>query len=151
MSPLWFNLRQHGAKGTRASPADIATGWSVHVSKPPRSKHCASPLKLTGPSAEFCRALMELPIFHIDAFTSRNFAGNPAAVVILEQGWLADSLLQAIAAENNLSETAFVITAFPNPFPSDGSLPKSRSISADTRRWLQHSSCFITISPLRAR
>jgi PhzF family phenazine biosynthesis protein len=59
---------------------------------------------------------MELPIFHIDAFADRNFAGNPAAVVILEQGWLADGLLQAIAAENNLSETAFVLAAS-QPFP----------------------------------
>jgi len=52
---------------------------------------------------------MELPIFQIDAFTSRRFGGNPAAVVILHEAWLADELLQAIAAENNLSETAFVL------------------------------------------
>lgn len=55
---------------------------------------------------------MKLPIYHLDAFTDRPFAGNPAAVVILET-WLDDALLQAIAAENNLSETAFVI-------PGDG-------------------------------
>jgi predicted PhzF superfamily epimerase YddE/YHI9 len=54
---------------------------------------------------------VELPIFQIDAFTSRNFAGNPAAVVILEEDWLGDELLQAIATENNLSETAFVLTS----------------------------------------
>lgn len=52
---------------------------------------------------------MKLPLFHVDAFTSRIFGGNPAAVVILEENWLADELLHAIAAENNLSETAFVI------------------------------------------
>jgi predicted PhzF superfamily epimerase YddE/YHI9 len=80
-------------------------------------------VKADGPVGKVCRALMELPIFHIDAFTSRNFAGNPAAVVILEQGWLADSLLQAIAAENNLSETAFVITAS-QPFPLRWFTPK---------------------------
>jgi predicted PhzF superfamily epimerase YddE/YHI9 len=51
---------------------------------------------------------MRLPIYQIDAFTSRLFAGNPAAVVTLEH-WLPDDLLQKIAAENNLSETAFVI------------------------------------------
>ena len=51
---------------------------------------------------------MRLPIFQLDAFTSRLFAGNPAAVVILEE-WLPDDVLQAIARENNLSETAFVI------------------------------------------
>jgi PhzF family phenazine biosynthesis protein len=53
---------------------------------------------------------MELPIFQVDAFSRRRFGGNPAAVVILERDWLADELLQAIAAENNLSETAFVLT-----------------------------------------
>ncbi|MDX2152542.1 MAG: PhzF family phenazine biosynthesis protein [Bryobacteraceae bacterium] len=51
---------------------------------------------------------MKLPLYQVDAFTSRPFAGNPAAVVPLEN-WLADSTLQAIAAENNLSETAFFV------------------------------------------
>lgn len=51
---------------------------------------------------------MKLAIYQIDAFTSRLFGGNPAAVVVLEE-WLADEVLQAIAAENNLSETAFVL------------------------------------------
>ena len=51
---------------------------------------------------------MKLPLYQIDAFTSRLFRGNPAAVVIL-QDWLSDEVLQAISAENNLSETAFVI------------------------------------------
>jgi predicted PhzF superfamily epimerase YddE/YHI9 len=51
---------------------------------------------------------MRLPLFQIDAFTSRLFGGNPAAVVLLDD-WLADAVLLAIAAENNLSETAFVI------------------------------------------
>jgi PhzF family phenazine biosynthesis protein len=51
---------------------------------------------------------MKLPIYQIDAFTSRLFSGNPAAVVLLEK-WLPDATLQNIAAENNLSETAFVI------------------------------------------
>jgi PhzF family phenazine biosynthesis protein len=48
------------------------------------------------------------PIFQIDAFTTRRFAGNPAAVMPLE-GFLADSTLQSIAAENNLAETAFLV------------------------------------------
>jgi len=43
----------------------------------------------------------------IDAFTDRRFAGNPAAVCVLDE-WLPDEVLQAIAAENNLAETAFV-------------------------------------------
>lgn len=51
---------------------------------------------------------MKLPIYQVDAFTSRLFAGNPAAVVLLEE-WLPDATLAAIAAENNLAETAFVI------------------------------------------
>lgn len=51
---------------------------------------------------------MKLPLYQVDAFTNRLFAGNPAAVVILD-GWLPDEVLQAIAAENNLAETAFVI------------------------------------------
>ena len=66
---------------------------------------------------------MELPIFQIDAFTSRSFGGNPAAVVVLAEEWLADELLQAIAAENNLSETAFVLTRF-QPFPLRWFTPK---------------------------
>jgi PhzF family phenazine biosynthesis protein len=48
------------------------------------------------------------PIHQIDAFTSRLFAGNPAAVVTLD-AWLPDEVMQAIAAENNLAETAFVV------------------------------------------
>lgn len=51
---------------------------------------------------------MKLRIFQVDAFTGRVFAGNPAAVVPLE-GWLDDATLQAIAAENNVAETAFFI------------------------------------------
>ena len=51
---------------------------------------------------------MRLPIYQVDAFTDRVFAGNPAAVVPLES-WLPDAQLQAIAAENNLAETAFFI------------------------------------------
>jgi PhzF family phenazine biosynthesis protein len=51
---------------------------------------------------------MPIPLFQIDAFTSRLFAGNPAAVCPLEK-WLDDRTLQAIAAENNLSETAFYV------------------------------------------
>ncbi|MFB3778016.1 MAG: PhzF family phenazine biosynthesis protein [Bryobacteraceae bacterium] len=51
---------------------------------------------------------MRIPLYQIDAFTSRLFAGNPAAVCPLEE-WLEDGVLQAIAAENNLSETAFFV------------------------------------------
>lgn len=51
---------------------------------------------------------MKIPFFQIDAFASRPFEGNPAAVCLLEQ-WLDDALMQAIAMENNLSETAFLV------------------------------------------
>src|SRR3984957_9153919 len=51
---------------------------------------------------------MRTPIFQVDAFTTRRFAGNPAAVIPLE-AFLPDVTLQAIAAENNLSETAFLL------------------------------------------
>jgi PhzF family phenazine biosynthesis protein len=51
---------------------------------------------------------MKLRLYQVDAFASRLFSGNPAAVVPLER-WLDDPTLQAIAAENNLSETAFLV------------------------------------------
>lgn len=51
---------------------------------------------------------MRLPIYQVDAFTDRVFAGNPAAVVPLDS-WLPDAQLQAIAAENNLAETAYFL------------------------------------------
>jgi len=51
---------------------------------------------------------LRLPLYQVDAFTGRLFGGNPAAVCLLEQ-WLPDATLQAIAAENNLSETAFLV------------------------------------------
>lgn len=48
------------------------------------------------------------PIFQVDAFAERPLTGNPAAVMPLER-WLDEALMQAIAAENNLSETAFTV------------------------------------------
>jgi PhzF family phenazine biosynthesis protein len=51
---------------------------------------------------------MKLPMYQVDAFTDRVFSGNPAAVCPLE-AWLPDTVLQAIAAENNLAETAFFV------------------------------------------
>jgi PhzF family phenazine biosynthesis protein len=51
---------------------------------------------------------MQLPYFRVSAFTSNPFSGNPAGVCPLER-WLADELLQRIAAENNLSETAYLV------------------------------------------
>jgi PhzF family phenazine biosynthesis protein len=51
---------------------------------------------------------MEIPLYQIDAFASKLFEGNPAAVCPLDD-WLPDNLMQSIAAENNLSETAFFV------------------------------------------
>jgi PhzF family phenazine biosynthesis protein len=64
----------------------------------------------------------KLPFAQIDAFADRPFTGNPAAVIPLDT-WLADDVLQAIAAENNLAETAFI-------------LPRNGDASADFElRW----------------
>ncbi len=52
--------------------------------------------------------MKSISIFHVDAFADEVFSGNPAAICPLD-GWLADGLMQAIAAENNLSETAFFV------------------------------------------
>jgi PhzF family phenazine biosynthesis protein len=51
---------------------------------------------------------MKLTIYQVDAFAEKVFRGNPAAVVPLDQ-WLEDELMQQIAMENNLSETAFFV------------------------------------------
>jgi PhzF family phenazine biosynthesis protein len=51
---------------------------------------------------------MNIPIFQVDAFTNQPMCGNPAAVCPLSE-WLADETMQKIAAENNLSETAFFV------------------------------------------
>jgi PhzF family phenazine biosynthesis protein len=52
--------------------------------------------------------MTQLRLVQVDAFADRPFTGNPAAVIPLEQ-WLPDKILQAIALENNLSETAFTV------------------------------------------
>ena len=51
---------------------------------------------------------MRIPLYQVDAFTGRLFGGNPAAVCPLAE-WLPDATMQAIAAENNLAETAFFV------------------------------------------
>ena len=54
--------------------------------------------------------MTSLPFFQVDAFADRPLTGNPAAVMPLER-WLDDAVMQAIAAENNLSETAFTVAS----------------------------------------
>lgn len=51
---------------------------------------------------------MKIPFYQVDAFSNKPFCGNPAAVCVFDS-WPQDSLLQAIAMENNLSETAFLV------------------------------------------
>ena len=51
---------------------------------------------------------MELTLYQVDAFTTSLFGGNPAAIIPLNK-WLPDELMQAIALENNLSETCFIV------------------------------------------
>lgn len=51
---------------------------------------------------------MHIPVFHVDAFTGRPFAGNPAAVCLLSS-WLDDEMLRKVSAENNLPATAFLV------------------------------------------
>ncbi|MCL2217364.1 MAG: PhzF family phenazine biosynthesis isomerase, partial [Defluviitaleaceae bacterium] len=50
-------------------------------------------------------------LYQIDSFTDEFFSGNPAAVCLLDEAWLPEKLMQNIATENNLSETAFVLRA----------------------------------------
>ena len=52
---------------------------------------------------------MKIKMYQVDAFTDRLFSGNPAAVCILD-AWLTETQMQSIAAENNLAETAFIVT-----------------------------------------
>jgi len=51
---------------------------------------------------------MTIPIYQVDAFTDKLFSGNPAAICPLDK-WLSDEVMQHIAAENNLSETAYLV------------------------------------------
>jgi PhzF family phenazine biosynthesis protein len=74
---------------------------------------------------------MELNLYQIDAFADQVFQGNPAAVMPLTS-WLPDSVLRAIAVENNLSETAFYVPDIP---PEASELPVTASDPAYHLRW----------------
>ena len=63
---------------------------------------------------------MKLKIWQVDAFASKVLEGNPAAIVPLES-WLADDLMQRIAAENNVAETAFFVKTGPGRY--EGKFP----------------------------
>ena len=51
--------------------------------------------------------ILSIPIYQVDAFTTKTFGGNPAAICVVEQQ-IPDQILQKIAAEKNLVETAFI-------------------------------------------
>ena len=59
-----------------------------------------------------------IPFFQVDAFAEKPLTGNPAAVLPLDK-WLDDRVMQAIAAENNLSETAFTVPSATEEFDFD--------------------------------
>src|ERR1019366_6232042 len=58
---------------------------------------------------------MKLKLWQVDAFTDKVLAGNPAAIVPLDR-WLDDVLMQSIAAENNLAETAYFVKTAPGAY-----------------------------------
>src|SRR5882724_666158 len=58
---------------------------------------------------------MKLKLWQIDAFANKLFEGNPAAIVPLER-WLDAGLMQKIANENNLAETAFIVKTAPGKY-----------------------------------
>src|SRR5437899_10414385 len=66
---------------------------------------------------------MSIPYYHVDSFTGRLFAGNPAGVCILS-AFPADSMMQKIAAENRHSETAFVVARADGDFDLRWFTPK---------------------------
>ena len=78
---------------------------------------------------------MKIPLFQVYAFTRDVFAGNPAAIGPLEE-WLEPERMQAIATENNLSETAFLV---PNDDGYDLRwFTPTKPTCADTPLWLPH-------------
>ena len=87
-----------------AADVSLALDHQTAVTRAPRGKRRLA----LGTPRQTAGALVDLQIYQVDAFTNELFAGNPAAVVPLEQ-WLDDSLMQQIAAENNLAETAFFV------------------------------------------
>ena len=96
-------LGRHGARlparrrGAPSPPSVVAS-----ADAPARSN--------SAPSRRAARSLggVDVPLYQVDAFARRPFAGNPAAVCLLDD-WLPDDLLQSIATENALSETAFLV------------------------------------------
>jgi len=79
---------------------------------------------------------MSIPYYQVDTFTSEIFSGNPAGVCFLAQ-WLDDAVLQSIAAENYLPETAFVVQR-ESSFGLRWLPPRWKWICVGMRLWLPH-------------
>ena len=73
---------------------------------------------------------MKQEIYQVDAFTNKIFSGNPAAVCPLES-WLNDDILQKIAMENNLAETAFLVK-------QENQYDRFRHRATNRRIWYHH-------------
>ncbi len=86
---------------------------------------------------------MNLEYYVVDAFATKVFEGNPAAVFILPE-WLPEELMQKIAIENNLSETAFAVKQTLIAFAGLRQIVKL--IFADMQRWQQRLCCFIIMN-----
>src|SRR6185503_14744864 len=96
--------RTHGPRRGRAA-ASLPGNRDPHASRPGRS-HRPRDLVAAGNHGE--SIVTGIPFFQVDAFAERPLTGNPAAVMPLDR-WLPDDVMQAIAAENNLAETAFTV------------------------------------------
>ncbi len=72
--------------------------------------------------------MYNLPIYQVDAFAKKKFSGNPAAVVPVPE-FPSDKFMQNIAAENNLSETAFVTIKGPGKFHIRWFTPTMEAVS----------------------
>lgn len=83
----------------------------------------------SGDTAVPANRCLKVPMVQIDAFADALFEGNPAAVMLLPQ-WLPDGILQQVAQENNLSETAFLVKDLPS-----GVLAPNRAHPAYHLRW----------------
>src|SRR5439155_14227280 len=94
--------RRHLHRPDAAGPRHRARLRQRHASLAGRAEHRGT----AGPRAE--ARDVRLPLYIVDAFAERPLSGNPAAICLLET-WPEDRLMQAIAAEVNLSETAFVV------------------------------------------
>ena len=73
--------------------------------------------------------------YHVDAFAEKVFEGNPAAVCVLDK-YPSDALMQKIAGENNLSETAFAVKEGAG-YHSDGLPPAAKLTSAVMQHWVR--------------